>query len=98
MPNNQISEEDIKKFAELSDLDVSGQESKLAELLSSTIDYVKTLEELDTSNVEETFQVTGLTNVFRDGGSEDSLTKEHALSNAGEQVSGLFSTKAVFHR
>jgi aspartyl-tRNA(Asn)/glutamyl-tRNA(Gln) amidotransferase subunit C len=98
MIKNQISKDDIKKLSDLADLDVSGQEGKLADALSETLDYVKTLEELDTENVEETFQVTGLTNVFRDEGSADPLTKEQALSNAREQDSGLFSTKAVFNR
>jgi aspartyl-tRNA(Asn)/glutamyl-tRNA(Gln) amidotransferase subunit C len=98
MNKNQISKEDIKKLSDLADLDVSGQEGKLSEILSETLDYVKTLEELDTENVEETFQVTGLTNVFRDEGSGDLLTKGQALSNARETDSGLFSTKAVFNR
>ena len=98
MNKNQISKEDIKRLSDLADLDVSGQEGKLSEVLSETLDYVKTLEELDTENIEETFQVTGLTNVFRDEGSDDPLTKEQALSNARETDSGLFSTKAVFNR
>ena len=98
MNKNQISKEDIKKLSDLADLDVSGQEGKLSEVLSETLDYVKTLEELDTENIEETFQVTGLTNVFRDEGSGDPLTKDQALSNARETDSGLFSTKAVFNR
>ena len=98
MNKNQISKEDIKRLSDLADLDVSGQEGKLSEILSETLDYVKTLEELDTENIEETFQVTGLTNVFRDEGSDDPLTKEQALSNARETDSGLFSTKAVFNR
>lgn len=98
MSKNTISKEETKKLAELANLDISGQKDKLAEILSDTLDYVKTLEELDTSNVDETFQVTGLTNVFQGDEKSDSLNKDEALSNAHEEINGLFSTKAVFDR
>ena len=98
MAKNTISKEETKKLAGLANLDISGQGDKLAEILSDTLDYVKTLEELDTSNVEETFQVTGLNNVFQGDEKSDSLTKDEALSNAHEEINGLFSTKAVFDR
>lgn len=98
MSKNIISKEEVKKLAVLSNLDVSGQADRLSDLLSDTLDYIKTLEELDTSKTDETFQVTGLKNVFQDDSKGDSLTKEEALSNAHSEVNGLFSTKAVFER
>jgi len=100
MAEKIISKEDIKKLALLSNLDVSGGSvDKLSNLLSDTLNYVKTLEELDTSKTEETFQVTGLTNVFqKENEKSEALTKEKALANAKETLNGLFSTKAVFER
>lgn len=98
MSKNLISKDEVKKLAELANLDVSGEADKLSELLSDTLDYVKTLDELDTSNVQETFQVTGLTNAFQNGEKADSLTKEECLSNAKDEVDGLFASKAVFER
>jgi aspartyl/glutamyl-tRNA(Asn/Gln) amidotransferase C subunit len=93
-----LSKEDIKNIASLANLDVSGDVDKLSIMLSDTLDYIKTLQEVDTSNTEETSQVTGLTNVFQDDSPGDSLKKEEALSNAHEEVNGLFSVKAVFDR
>ena len=98
MPEKIISKDNVKNIAELAGLDISGQAEKLSDILSDTLNYVKTLEELDTSSVDETFQVTGLTNVFQGDEESDSLTKDEALSNAHEEISGLFSTKAVFDR
>ena len=95
---NKISKEEIKNIAVLANLDVSGEVDKLSVMLSDTLDYIKTLEEVDTSNTEGTFQVTGLTNIFQDDSAGDSLKKEEALSNAHEDVNGLFSAKAVFDR
>ena len=98
MSDRYISKEEVKKIADLANLDISGDAEKLASLLSDTLDYIQTLKELDTSNVEETFQVTGLTGVFQDDSDPDSLTKEEALSNASDNYKGLFSTKPVFKR
>lgn len=93
-----ISKEEIKKIAVLANLDVSGEVDKLSVMLSDTLDYIKTLDEVDTSSTEGTFQVTGLTNIFQDDSPGDSLSKEEALSNAHEEINGLFSAKAVFDR
>ncbi len=103
MSEKIISKEDIKKLSSLSNLSVFvREENKLADLLSNTLNYVKTLEELDTSKVLETSQVTGLVNVFQETESDleenKGLTKEEALSNSTGVVNGLFSTKAVFER
>jgi len=98
MAKNIISKDEVKNLAILANLDISGQADRLANLLSDTLEYVKTLEELDTSSKEETFQVTGLNNVFQEESSGDPLSKDEVLSNAHEEVNGLFSTKAVFER
>lgn len=98
MTENFISKEEVKKLADLAKLDVSGEVSELSEMLSDTLSYISTLNELDTEKTEETFQVTGLSNVFQSKKLNNTLTKEEALSNAKEVVNGLFSTEAVFDR
>jgi len=98
MSDKRISEEDVKRMAALSNLDVSGQEKKFVVLFSDTLKYLGVLDELDTSKVAETNQVTGLTNVFQDERNSKTLTSKEALSNAKERSNGLFATKAVFDR
>lgn len=99
MAENIISKDEVEKIAELSNLDVHGQEDKLSKMLSETVKYVENLNELNTSNTPITYQVTGLTNVFQNvEGKSQTLTKKEALSNAKEEKDGLFSTKAVFDR
>ncbi len=94
-----ISKEDVVKIATLAKLDISGQEELFASLFSQTIDYIKILEELDTKDVAETYQVTGLVNVFQQGlENRATLTKEEVLQNAHETANGLISTKGVFDR
>ncbi len=94
-----ISKDDVVKIATLAKLDISGQEELFASLFSQTIDYIKILEELDTKDVAETYQVTGLVNVFQQGlENRATLTKEEVLQNAKEVTNGLISTKGVFDR
>jgi len=97
MSSQQITKEQVKKIAQLAKLDVTGQEEKFADLFTDTLKKIDVLRELDTSNVKETFQVTGLSNVFQ--GEESiraTLSKKEALSNAKEKVDGLFATEPVF--
>jgi aspartyl/glutamyl-tRNA(Asn/Gln) amidotransferase C subunit len=98
MADKKISQEEVKRMAVLSNLDISGQEAKFANLFSDTLEYLKVLDELDTSKTHETNLVTGLTNVFQTEKNSKLLTAKEALSNAKQQEDGLFATKAVFNR
>jgi len=99
MAEKIISKEEVKKLAVLANLDVSGQEEKLAGILSDTLKHIENLNELDTSNTQETYQVTGLTNVFqKENEKSQTLTETEALANAKDKAGGLFETKAVFDR
>lgn len=98
MAVKNISEEEVKRIAFLSNLDISGQEQKFSALLSDTLNTLEVLNELDISKTPETYQVTGLTNVFQDEKNSKSLTTKEALSNAKDNDGGLFATKAVFDR
>lgn len=61
-----ISIEEVKKIAGLARIELSpAEERRHAETISAVLDYMKILNETDTSGVEPTFQVTGLTDVFR---------------------------------
>ncbi len=59
-----ISEDQVKYVAKLARLELTeSQVKKFAGQLGDVLDYAKILEEADTSDVAETSQVTGLTNV-----------------------------------
>ncbi len=96
----KISKEEVKKLATLSNLVLTDNEiERFSELFSETLKYMDTLNELDTSNVSETYQITGLTNVFqKDGEDKTTLSQEASLRSAKEQEDSLFVTNAVFDR
>lgn len=62
-----ITSDDVRHLAQLSSLQLSDEEiNNLQADLGNILNYIDQLGSLDTSNVEPTYQVTGLENVWRD--------------------------------
>jgi aspartyl-tRNA(Asn)/glutamyl-tRNA(Gln) amidotransferase subunit C len=62
----QLTKEQVQKIAQLARLELTDAEmEKYAAQLTDILTYAEMLKELDTSSVEETSQVTGLSNVTR---------------------------------
>jgi len=100
MALTKIPQEQVEKLADLCNLKLSSEETaKLSEMLSDTLSYIDVLNELDTTAVAETFQVTGLTNVFMQKGNNiTTLSHEDALANGNDTLEDKFVTQAVFDR
>ena len=95
----QITSEDVLKTADLSGLSLSEKEVKYyLDVFNQTLDYINTINELNTKSVDETYRVTDSTNVFQSIKIVKSLPVKDVLSNASDEVDGLFATKAVFDR
>ncbi len=61
-----LSSEEIRKIATLARLKLSAaEEARYATTISAVLDYMTILNEVDTTGVEPTSQVTGLTDVTR---------------------------------
>jgi aspartyl-tRNA(Asn)/glutamyl-tRNA(Gln) amidotransferase subunit C len=94
----QISRDDVLHLAQLSSLELSDSEIEgLRTDISNILGYVEQLDKLDTQNVEPTYQVTGLKNVWR----EDTVinygvTREELLSRAPESVDNQIRVPKVF--
>lgn len=63
----QLSPEQVKHIAKLARLGLSDEEvKKFSTQLTDILEYIKILDEVDTTNVESTSQVTGLGNILRE--------------------------------
>lgn len=63
----QISLDIVLRLAQLSKLQINDDEADaLSTDISNILGYVEQLDELDTSEVEPTYQVTGLSNIWRE--------------------------------
>ncbi len=90
---------EVEHIAELARLELTGKEKEMfVEQLSSILDYVEKLQEVDTQGVEETSQVTGLVNATRKDQEEESPKEliNDILDNAPDKEEGLFKVKSVF--
>lgn len=86
----------VRHVAKLANLPLKdGEIKKFENQLSSILDYVEKLKEIDTKNVDTTSRVTGLENVIRDDETTPSLTQEEALSNIKNQHNGFIKVKAI---
>ena len=94
----KLSIDQIDHIAKLSKLELSSDEKELyAEQLSSVLQYVDQLSEVDTENVEPTANVTGLSNVWRDDKiKESSVMHDDIAKNAPEFKDGNFVVPGVF--
>lgn len=81
----QISRDDVQHLAQLSSLQLSEDEIEgLQADMSNILTYIEQLNELDTSGIEPTYQVTDLENVWRDDVVAEDLTREQLLALAPE--------------
>lgn len=86
-----ISVKDVQHIASLACIDLDEeQKERFAKQFNSILEYFKELDGLDTKNVEPTYHVIGLNNVFREDVVEESLPQEEALRNAPKQDKGYF--------
>ena len=76
----QLTSSQVRHIAKLARLILSGQEvEKFTKELSSILQYVDMLSEVDTSTVPPTAQVTGQTNIFREDALRTQATSPDAL-------------------
>jgi len=93
----KLTIEGVKHVAKLANLSLTEKEiKKFLPQLSSILDYVSKLQEVNTDNVEPTSQVTGLENVFREDKIRPSLSEEETLSNTKKKYNHYFKVKAIF--
>lgn len=83
----EIEREDILHLAELSNFSVSSEETESLERdLGNIIKYISQLDELDTEDVEPTYQVFEMENVWReDEILEQDATREELLALTTEE-------------
>ncbi len=92
-----ISKQDIEHVAELAHLELSEEEKdKFGNQLGSVLDYINLLQEVDTTGVEPTAQVSGLVDVWRSDEVQDWDHQEVLTAlNQGELEGGYIKVKKV---
>lgn len=92
-----ITLNDVKQLAQMSALVISDDQAEaLRGQLESILGYVAQLDEVDTTGVEPSYQVTGLENVTRPDTIKDyHVTHDELLKNAPATEAGHLKVKRV---
>lgn len=89
----KLKKSDIKHVSKLAGLKLTKAEiKKFTKQLSEVVEYIKQLDEVDTSNIESTSQTTGLENKIRrdEINKNRCLTKDEALSGTEKTHNDFF--------
>ena len=94
---NIISDETIEYVGILAKLELSDEEKEQAKKdMANMLDYIDTLNELDTSGVEPMSHVFPLNNVCREDVVTNGDDREEILANAPEAKEGAFVVPKTF--
>lgn len=94
---NIISDEAIEYVGILAKLELSEEEKEQAKKdMANMLDYIDTLNELDTSGVEPMSHVFPVNNVFREDVVTNEDDREEILANAPEAKDGAFVVPKTF--
>lgn len=86
----------VPHVAKLANIKIEKKDEELFEKqLTSILDYIEKLKEIDTSKVEETSQVTSLENITREDLAKPSLSQEDSLSGTKQTHNGLFKVEGI---
>jgi len=93
----QISRDDVLHLAQLSSLELSDAEIDGLQIdISNILGYVEQLGKLDTTDIEPTYQVTGLQSVWRDDKIINyGVTREELLARAPKVVDNQIKVPKV---
>lgn len=99
MAPKNISKQEVERIASLSRLGLTSTEiSRATQDLGGVLEHFSQIQQIDTSDVQTSDDVTGLTNITRDDETENkTLCDESTLiDNAPESHEGQIKAKAVF--
>lgn len=93
---SKITKEQVEHIAHLSRLEIKEEEVEVyAGQLEKIVTLVENLSSVDTTDVEPTYHVLDLVNVFREDVAKEGLDKEEVLKNAYEKEAGQFKVPTI---
>jgi len=91
-----LGQDEVRHVAQLARLALGDEEvARFGRQLSQILDYIQTLNELDTSQVEPTAHVVPMANVWRDDDVEPSSGREAVLGNAPDRTDEFFRVPKI---
>lgn len=93
---SRLTRDEVRQIAVLSRLEFSDDEAdRFADQLTSILDYVEKLNELDVDGVEPSAHALTIRNVMREDETRPSLDRDAALNCAAESEAGCFRVPPI---
>jgi len=87
----KITKDEVMYVAGLARLDIDETSiDSFAQQLGKILEYIETLNSVDTEGVAPTFHAISITNAFREDKEKNHLDREKVLANAQEAENGSF--------
>ncbi len=94
--SKKIDKAQVKRIAKLARLEIEEEEvEQFSEQLSSIVDYIEKLNELETDSIEPLAHCLPIHNVLREDIVKESLGVEGALSNAPQREGEYFKVPKI---
>lgn len=91
-----ITGEDVDHISWLASIRVAENEKdEFVDQFNTVLEYFHQLDELDTEDVEPTYRMVELVNVFREDEAKESLPQEESLRNAPKRENGYFKSPRI---
>ena len=91
-----ITTKEVEHISWLARLKVNEEQLEgYAQQLNSILDYFAQLDEVETKDVEPTYHVIDVNNVFRDDVVTSSLSQDEAICNAPKKQDGYFKAPRI---
>ena len=99
MSASKLSISDLEHIAKLARIELTDEEKQtFLPQLESVIEYLDILNEVDTNNIEPTYQVNNLSNVLRADEVKESLPVESATGTAAKVRDNYFEVTATIKK
>ncbi|MGC8976646.1 MAG: Asp-tRNA(Asn)/Glu-tRNA(Gln) amidotransferase subunit GatC [Candidatus Ratteibacteria bacterium] len=97
MEKKIIKREDVEYLSKLARIELKEEDKiKFEKELETILEYISKLNEVNTENIEPTYHVLPVKNVFReDIQSDSSISKEDILKNAPDKESDFFKVPRI---
>jgi len=94
-----LTKDEVKKIAGLARIKLTPEEEKRhAETISAVLDYMKILNEVDTADVEPTYEVNDLKNVWRNDETKKCVRVKELVNQFPEKYAGMMAVPGVFEQ
>ena len=91
-----ITKEQVNHIAHLSRLEIQEDEvDGYIEKLEKVVDLFNELNSVDTENIDPTYHVLDLVNVFREDVAQEGMNREEVLKNSKETEAGQFKVPTI---